>query len=397
MRVLLVRLVTGVSVLALVSSLLGAGVASASTASVTVLPFQPPASNGGAFSVALSGSLAAVGEPQTTVGGTNFVGQVIVFHKTTSGWQDVAQVVPPSPYYEEAFGSSVAIHGSSLLIETNSSSYLYTKGSSPSAWTLTQTFPEGGGGVALTAAYAVIGDPSYPSYINPVGRTFVYKHSTSGWQSYGYLSAAGYSVSVARSTIAVGGDSNNATFVQASVYQLKSGLWTNVAYPGPYGSAGSVSLTSSATTPVTYTLAIGAPDATVNEGGGCTVTHEGVTYVYVGSGSTWTQTSQLSIPFSGTLCNAEGDHFGSAVAISGTTLLASAPNYFNTEAGQGAVAVYKYAGGAWTLGDELHLPYPAGPDENFGEAIAMSGTTALISEPSSGTNGPGSVYVAKPV
>jgi hypothetical protein len=89
--------------------------------------------------------------------------------------------------------------------------------------------------------------------------------------------------------------------------------------------------------------------------------------------------------------------FGSALAVQGDTAFVSAPKHPQSGAsgGQGIVYVYRHVDGEWTLAQELTAD-DAAPGEEFGNAIAVQGTTALIATHLAQINGiphAGAVYV----
>jgi len=74
---------------------------------------------------------------------------------------------------------------------------------------------------------------------------------------------------------------------------------------------------------------------------------------------------------------AAGDHFGASVAISGSTAVVGA---FNKNSATGAAYVFARSGTAWSQQAELTAADGA-PGDNFGNAIAISGSTAVIGAP----------------
>ena len=99
---------------------------------------------------------------------------------------------------------------------------------------------------------------------------------------------------------------------------------------------------------------------------------QGAAYVYVRKGGTWTQEARLSDSM-----GTNNDQFGYAVAIRGTTALVSAPN---SSSASGSAVFFTEAGGTWTQGDTVSAVDGAS-NENFGFAVAFDGTTAVISAP----------------
>jgi hypothetical protein len=114
------------------------------------------------------------------------------------------------------------------------------------------------------------------------------------------------------------------------------------------------------------TLVVGAFGAT-----GVT-TDTGAAYVYFRSGGTWTLQATVTASDGAYI-----DGFGSAVALSGTTLVVGAPGKNN---GEGAAYVFVYSGGAWRQQAEVaypgHILYAA-----FGQAVAVWGNTAVVGAP----------------
>lgn len=76
------------------------------------------------------------------------------------------------------------------------------------------------------------------------------------------------------------------------------------------------------------------------------------------------------------------DAFGFAIAIDGTTALVSAVNApaAGADGFQGAVYVFTYANGQWTQTQKLTAS-DAAPGDAFGTSIAIDGTTAIIGAP----------------
>jgi FG-GAP repeat/Phosphoesterase family len=121
------------------------------------------------------------------------------------------------------------------------------------------------------------------------------------------------------------------------------------------------------------TAVVGAPGS--NTGGGAA-------YVFVKSGSTWSQQAMLADPG-----NISGDGFGNSVAVSGSTAVVGAPGTFSTA---GAAYVFVRSGTTWSQQTELTDP-GASVNDQFGTSVAISGSTAVIGAP--GGAGAGLAYV----
>jgi hypothetical protein len=107
-------------------------------------------------------------------------------------------------------------------------------------------------------------------------------------------------------------------------------------------------------------------------------THAGAAYVFVRSGTSWRQQVKLRASD-----GAAGDQFGLSVALSGNTAIVGAP--FNTHAG--AAYVFVRSGTSWRQQVKLSAADGAARDQ-FGLFVALSGATALVGAPGqSGSTG----------
>jgi hypothetical protein len=97
---------------------------------------------------------------------------------------------------------------------------------------------------------------------------------------------------------------------------------------------------------------------------------QGVAYVFVRSGTTWSQQQELTASD-----RAADDQFGYSVAVSGDTALIGANTKFS---GQGAAYVFVRSGSTWSQQQKLSVPAVGG---QFGTAVSLSGQTAVIAAP----------------
>jgi hypothetical protein len=133
------------------------------------------------------------------------------------------------------------------------------------------------------------------------------------------------------------------------------------------------------------TIVAGAPSKTISG-----TTGRGAVYVFVRSGTTWTQQQQL-IASDGTM----GDNFGTAVAVSGDTILIGALNHaVGANSRQGAAYVFVRSGSTWTQQQKLTASDGLTSDQ-LGGAVALVGNTAVVGarENNFGANRNGKVYV----
>ncbi len=199
----------------------------------------------------------------------------------------------------------------------------------------------------------------------------------------------GYSVAVSGSTALVGAPyhqvGSNANQGVAYVYTEANGVWSQTAeLTASDGAARDYFGYSVAVNGAT--ALVGAPQQQVGSN-----TTQGAAYVYTETNGVWSQTAELTASD-----GAAGDYFGWSVAVSGPTALVGARDHqVGSNAYQGAAYVYTEANGAWSQTAELTASDGAAND-NFGWAVALSGSTALVGAPYHpvGSNGDqGAAYV----
>ncbi len=115
----------------------------------------------------------------------------------------------------------------------------------------------------------------------------------------------------------------------------------------------------------------------------------GSAYVFVGSGTSWSQQAKLtpSDP-------ASNDHFGYSVSLSGLTALVGSPEDDDGGSASGSAYVFVRSGTAWSQQAKLTAS-DAAANDYFGHAVSVSGDTALIGAhlDDDGGNSSGSCYV----
>ena len=116
-------------------------------------------------------------------------------------------------------------------------------------------------------------------------------------------------------------------------------------------------------------LVVGAPHAT--EGS------PGKVYVFERSGNAWLELDKLSAAD-----GAVGDTFGTAVAISGTTIMVGAPLDDDGGDATGSVYVYERSGSQWEQAHKISATDAnASSGGTFGASVALSGSTAVVGAP----------------
>ncbi len=213
------------------------------------------------------------------------------------------------------------------------------------------------------------------------GAAYAFTETGSGWTNMALpanLSEAvgaandffGTSVSISGNTVVVGApDANDwqgTTYVftgSASGWVQTAQLAAADAYPSSvFGSSVSIS---------GDTVAVGAPGASTQQGGG------GAAYVFSGSGSSWAQAAELS-----TYSGEDSDGFGCSVSISGNTVVVGATLGTaggNSQQGTAYVFTEPAAGWAANMFQTANLIAPDGAQgDGFGNSVSVSGTTAVV-------------------
>ena len=105
-------------------------------------------------------------------------------------------------------------------------------------------------------------------------------------------------------------------------------------------------------------------------------TDQGAAYVFVRSGATWNQQAQL-VASDG----APDDRFGGAVALDGETALVGVPyDDVDSDVNQGSAYVFVRSGTSWSQQAQLIASGGASQDR-FGYSVALDGETALVGAP----------------
>ena len=245
--------------------------------------------------------------------------------RTSSSWYGLTN---------HAFGSTVAIDGTTIVVGALYSSYgrgyLYAFTRSGSTWTGKYITNQKNGfatSLALDGDILAVGRPHYGGSGWRNGYVYIYTRSSGSWSQRAALSPNDY---------------------------------TN----GQDDFGASVALSGT-------TLAIGAPKSNPYKVGqsGSRATDAGVVYIYTGSGNSWTKQATLTAS-----TKARGDLFGSTLALSGGTLFAGVPG---ADSSAGAVYTFTGSGGTWTQQQKLTASDGIGGD-SFGSALSASGNKLVV-------------------
>ncbi len=364
-------------------------------------------------SVSISGDVAVVGAYLDDVGTNSNQGSAYVFKRSGTIWTQTEHLTPSDGVAGQSVGFSVAVSGNNAIASSpfdqigsnanQGSAYVFRVLGTGWSQDAQKVASDGAGGdrlgssVAISGDTAVVGAPDDDVGGNAdQGSAYVFVRSGAGWTEQGHLFATGgaagdnfgVSVSIYRDTVVVGADTAdvgvNADQGSAYVFTRSGTSWTQQAKLNSSDGAGgdafghSVSIDSD-------TAFVGADQHTVLGN-----LSQGSVYVFVRSGTVWTEQAELT-----SIGGSTGDHFGTSVALSGTTAIVGANLDDALATDQGSAYVFVGSGSSWTQQAQLTAADGAASDQ-FGTSVAISGDTVIVgadADDVGGNGDQGSAYV----
>jgi nucleoside-specific outer membrane channel protein Tsx len=325
------------------------------------------------WSVAVSGLTALVGAPDR-----NFsVGAAYVFVRSGTTWSQQAELTASDGASSDRFGASVALSGSTALVgdpyknSSTGAAYVFVRSGTTWSQQAELTASDGvpnddlGISVAVSGATVVVGAPAYQNA--STGKAYVFVRSGTTWSQQAELTASdgapndelGLSVALSGSTAVVGAVGTNSGTGAAYVFVRSGTTWSQQA-----------ELTASdgtANDELGYSVAVSGSTALAGD-----PTRNGATgaaYVFVRSGTTWSQQAELTASDGGPY-----DDLGLSVALSGSTAVVGAPG---KNSSSGTAYVFTRSGTTWSQQPQLGHSLGAA-DDNFGGSVAVSGSIAVV-------------------
>jgi hypothetical protein len=353
------------------------------------------ASNTGAgdqfgYSVAVSGDTAVVGaylEASSSTGvnstpneSASESGASYVFVRSGSTWSQQAYLKASNTGVGDNFGISVAVFGDTVAVGARF---------------------EDSSSTGVNFAPNELASNS--------GAAYVFVRSGSTWRQQAYLKASntgaddwfGYSVAVSGDTVVVGAlsEDSSSTGVNfapnelasesgaAYVFVRSGSIWSQQAYLKASNTGADdwfgYSVAVSGDTVVVGALSEDSSSMGVNSTPNELADGSGAAYVFVRSGSIWSQQAYLKASKTGT-----EDQFGNSVAVSGDTVVVGAyaedssstgvnstPNELASESG--AAYVFVRSGSTWSQQAYLKARN-TGASDAFGSSVAVSGDTVVV-------------------
>ncbi|GEM_PF-3583236 len=370
-----------------------------------LLPSDPVPGQHFGHSVSMYGDTIAVGAPYDQEGGKE-CGAVYLFGKPKEGWHDMTETIKliPKKGEDQRSGYSVALWEDLLVVgapqadEQKGVVYLYVK--NEKEWTgkeeavrlvLSQRYMKDQLGFSVDAWGNMV-VAGIPGKVN-IGRVALFEKPADGWQDMTETAMlynnrgpqlhdnVGFSVGIWGRTVVVG--MNNYRYDRigyALVYERPAGGWSDM---GP-----TAKLTSTDSHHGDhFGSAVAVNGDTVVVGAYFINTHQrysGAAYVYVRPSSGWsdmTESARLTASDAGSyFC-----HLGASVSIGNGMVLAGAPKRYDVGESSGAAYLFRKKAKIWKDMEEEHkfLPevYLTCQMEQMGTALDIDGDYAVVGAP----------------
>lgn len=370
------------------------------------------ASDGTAFdefgnSVAFSGSTMVVGAPDG-IDANPDQGSAYVFNRQGGAWVEAQKLTASDGAADNFFGWSVAISGSTIVVGAwpddiggnadQGSAYVFNRVGGIWIETRKLTASDGTAGdhfgwsVAVSGSTIIVGARSDGIGANFFqGSVYVFNRHGESWVETQKLTGSngrrfdqfGWSVGISDSTVVVGATASSFQG-SAYVFHRRGGEWVEeqklIASDGRTSDEFGWSVAVSGSTVVVSAISTNQFEL------------QGAAYVFIRRGGNWVEEQKLDASD-----GMEFDEFGYSVAISGSTIVVSAPgdDAADGSPAQGSAYVFNRQGGDWIETQKLTASDGAAGDF-FGKSVAVNGSTVVVSAIND-TIGPifsqGSVYV----
>jgi len=348
------------------------------------------------FSVSVSGDTLVIAAPGFSTPGGQNVGAAYVFVRSGTTWTQQQTLLASDGAELDSFGWSVSVSGDTAVVGANlddtpagetGSAYVFVR--SGTTWTQQQKLvpsdgesgDEFGRSVSVSGDTVVVGAFADFTAGGLTGSAYVFERSGTIWTQQQKLLASdgapddrfGYSVAASGDTVVVGahGDDTTGSLSGSAYVFVRSGTtWTEqqklLASDGATEDGFGWSVAASG-----ETVVIGAPFDDLPIG-----RRVGSAYVFVRTGTTWTQEQKLLASDGAAL-----DDFGEPVSVSGDTVVVGSPGA-ETPAGEEVGAAYVFVRSGTTWSEQQKLLAPDGESfDFFGQSVSVSVDTVVVAAP----------------
>jgi hypothetical protein len=230
-----------------------------------------------------------------------------------------------------------------------------------------------GTSVAISGDYAIVSSP----YASDQGAAYIFFRSGGTWAQQAKLTASdasansnfGSSVSISGDYAIVGAKWANSYQGAAYVFFRSGSTWTEQSILLASDGAGTSDYFGSSVSISGDYAVVGAPSNQIGSN-----VSQGSAYVFLRSGSTWTQQTRLLASD-----GAASDAFGSSVSISGSYVIVGATGSDiagSTNVNEGAAYIFERSGASWVQQPKLADSYVS--DAYFGGSVSISGDYAIV-------------------
>lgn len=351
-------------------------------------------------SISIDGNTAIIGAHNYNGAGSNSGAAYIIAGGLEGNWTEQIKLLPTDGAAYDNFGTSVAISGDLAIVgapgaddagDSSGAAYIFTRDASNN-WTQQAqlTASDGtslaafGGSVSISGSTVVVGARSATEGGLVKGAAYVYVYDGNGWGQQAKLIASngmewdsfGKSVSISGDTVVVGASGvadNGFASGAVYVYVRAAGVWNEEAKL----------IASSSTRGDMFgnSVSISGDDVLIgsyhdDEGG----ENAGAAYVFARSGNTWSEQIKLTAAVA-----ADNDYFGTSVSMSNGIAIVGATNgisstirdYQGLGTGQGIAHIFEKVAGSWTV-MYTRTASDASDNDHFGISVAASVDSILV-------------------
>jgi len=363
------------------------------------------------YSVALSGNTAVIGsfkDDDQLLGVDS--GSAYVFTRSGKIWHQQAKLTAIDGATNDTFGGNVVLSGDTIVIgamrdddkgENSGSAHVYIR--TEGIWShQTKILATDGAkddafgqSLAISGNTIIVGAPRDDDHGKDTGSVYVFIRNGTNWYQQAKLTAGdgaggdlfGISVALSGDTILVGADLHDEIAPNAGavyVYTRSGNSWSQQAkLTAADGNETDIFGVRVALSGDTALISARRDDDDIMG------VDAGSAYVFVRSGTSWTQQEKLTAPD-----GVADDRFGRSVALFGDTALVGAMFRDDMGKNSGSAYLFKRNGKTWVYKTKLTAADGA-PSDVFGWSVALSHDTGMVSANRDDDNGneSGSVYV----
>jgi hypothetical protein len=328
------------------------------------------------YSTDISGDTAIVGAYKDN----SEQGTAYVFKRMGSTWSEQSTLTHSGGSASDRFGISVSIDGNTAVIGSNGtgsnqgSAFVFTHTGLTWSQQMELNASDGASGHSFGTSVTVLGDTAVigaPLDNSSQGSVYVFTRSGTVWTEQAKLTASdgsasdefGVSVSMSGNTIVVGASKENGTQGAVYVFVGSGSSWSEQAkIVASDGSAGDVFGTS-----------VSISDDTIVSGAYGDNNTQGSAYVFTRTGLTWTQQTKLVA-----VDGSSQDEFGISVSTSNDIIVVGSQKDDDDGSDSGSVYVFIKSGSTWVEYTKFIAGAQGGSSDQFGHSVSIDGEGSVI-------------------